>query len=234
MFRKIRFLALGSVIVFLWTVPLSARYTLVLKNGRRITVQSYREEGGMIKFPALGGEIGIAKDQIQSIQKAGVEERWSLVVPREAEEQVPPPPTKEPALEEQRPTPQVEGAPSKTPEETLAEQRDKEEKEYQQKLKELTQQLRELRDRYAVETRGNTGPEPSFFTSEEAFRGHQEDLLSRLRAGQPPAAVPPPSTQKQQRLIDLRKQMNQLENERQRLIDEMKQKGFDTGSLFLE
>src|SRR3989338_11669093 len=54
--------------------PLYAQHTLVLKNGRRITVQSYREEGGMIKFPGMGGEIGIKRDQIQSILKAGESE----------------------------------------------------------------------------------------------------------------------------------------------------------------
>ena len=53
-----------------WVGPVWAEYTLILKNGRRITVQSYREEGRMIKFHSLGGEIGISKDQIQSIQKA--------------------------------------------------------------------------------------------------------------------------------------------------------------------
>jgi hypothetical protein len=51
------------------TVPALADYTLILKNGRRITVETYRQEGRMIKFHALGGEIGISKDQIQSIEK---------------------------------------------------------------------------------------------------------------------------------------------------------------------
>ena len=40
----------------------------MLKNGRQITVQSYREEGSMIKFTGLGGEIGISKDQVQTIR----------------------------------------------------------------------------------------------------------------------------------------------------------------------
>src|SRR5215475_14341968 len=53
-----------------WAGPVWADYTLILKNGRRITVQSYREEGRMIKFCSLGGDVGISKDQIQSIQKA--------------------------------------------------------------------------------------------------------------------------------------------------------------------
>ena len=46
-----------------------ADYVLVLKNGRQITVQSYREEGSMIKFTGLGGEIGISKEQIETVRK---------------------------------------------------------------------------------------------------------------------------------------------------------------------
>ena len=45
----------------------------MLKNGRQITVQSYREEESMIKFQGFGGEIGIAKDQLQTIRKIGTE-----------------------------------------------------------------------------------------------------------------------------------------------------------------
>ncbi len=63
-----------------WTDPASADYTLVLKNGGRITVQSYREEGSMIKIRGLGGEMGIPKDQIQTILKAGETERQGLSI----------------------------------------------------------------------------------------------------------------------------------------------------------
>ena len=51
-------------------VCLFADYTIVLENDRRITVKEYWEEGGMLKFPALGGKIGIARGQIQSIFQA--------------------------------------------------------------------------------------------------------------------------------------------------------------------
>src|SRR5580765_3956356 len=69
MARQLKLL-LFTFLLCSWTVPVWADYTLVLKNGRRITVQSYREEGRMIKFRGLGGDIGISRDQIQSIQKA--------------------------------------------------------------------------------------------------------------------------------------------------------------------
>src|SRR3989338_6700826 len=72
--------------------PLYAQYTLVLKNGRRITVQSYREEGAMIKFPGMGGEIGIARDQIQTIIKAGEADSRGMSIQRlEATPSAPPP-----------------------------------------------------------------------------------------------------------------------------------------------
>jgi hypothetical protein len=126
----------------------------------------------------------------------------------------------------------------------------KEEQAYQEQVKQVTDQLKELRDRYATETRGNTGSDPVFFTTEEAFKGHQEDLLSRLRdaqykaqglpAGQrtqspPLSANPPPAyTERQKSLSELRGQLSHLERERERLIQEMKQKHFDSGSMFLE
>ena len=100
-----------------WTVPVWADYTLVLKNGRRITVQSYREEGRMIKFRGLGGDIGISRDQIQSIQKAD---------------------PGEPTLDQTQL--QESAVATQVPERPLIaeEEKAKEEKEYQQKLLELT------------------------------------------------------------------------------------------------
>ena len=107
-----------------WTGPVLADYTLVLKNGRRITVQTYREEGRMIKFHGLGGDIGISKDQIQSIQKADPGE--PALQQTQSQESVASPQSAERSL---------------TPEEEKA----KEEKEYQQKLIEVTGQLKEVR-----------------------------------------------------------------------------------------
>src|SRR6266496_744046 len=69
-------------VFYLLVVPAFADYTLILKNGRRITVQSYREEGGTIKFQGLGGEIGIEKNQIQAIRKAGEDEKPTLNLTR--------------------------------------------------------------------------------------------------------------------------------------------------------
>ena len=127
MLKGLKFLLL-TLLLCSWTGPVWADYTLVLKNGRRITVQSYREEGRMIKFRGLGGDIGISKDQIQSIQKADPGE----------------PALEQTQLQEPAAGPQAAER-SLTPEEEKA----KEEKEYQQKLVELTGQLKEVRDRYS-------------------------------------------------------------------------------------
>src|SRR4030095_3935054 len=96
-----------------WAGLAWADYTLVLKNGRRITVQSYREEGRMIKFRGLGGNIGISKDQIQSIQKADPGEPTLDQTQLQGSAAVPQTPERPPILEEEKA---------------------KEEKEYQQKL----------------------------------------------------------------------------------------------------
>ena len=39
-------------------------------HGRQLHVQSYRDDGSMIKFSGLGGEIAISKDQVQTIRRA--------------------------------------------------------------------------------------------------------------------------------------------------------------------
>lgn len=275
-------LAVGLLLGF--PGPLSADYTLILKNGRRITVQAYREEGGMIKFGGLGGEIGISREQIQSIRKAGEpQSRGMSLLGTEKPTAGDAATGQEKKLEAGKaPAGQAKGEVKETrpglpqdkvlsPEEKLAQERAKEEKEYQSKVGQLTEQIKALRDRYAVSTRGSSGPEPTLLNSEEAIKARTDDLLSRLRdaqhnpagpsdaggiklstpssfAGAPPTTtelrpgqvVPrvdaplPGYTGKEKELSDLRNQINQLTKERERLIQEMRQKGFGTGSLFLE
>ncbi|MBI2359157.1 MAG: hypothetical protein HYV04_09670, partial [Deltaproteobacteria bacterium] len=55
-------------------------------------------------------------------------------------------------------------------------------------------------------------------------------IQARPQAG----PAPPGYTERQKQLSDLRNGIYQLEQERDRLIQEMKQKGFETGSLFLD
>jgi hypothetical protein len=256
--------------------PALAEYALVLKNGRRIVIESYREDGGMVKFPGFGGEIGIAREQIQTILKLGESEARGTIIPsNESSLSGAPTVTREankPATgigkAGERPQGKIQ-----TPEEKLSAERVKEEKEYLKKLADVTEQIKAARDRYALATRGNTGPEPAFFTSPEAFSGQQDDLISRLRDAQhnplgprdaeppkfltpspfsgvaptttevapplvgpgPRADFPLPSyTPKQKELSELRDQINQLTQEREKLIQQMREKNFDTGSLFLQ
>ena len=246
--RRRVILSLTLVSIAACVLTAFADYTVVLKNGRRITAQSYREDAETIKLFSQGGEISIGRDQIASITRTDTSEGAGLrTAPAEP---APTPATREPAAQ---PRQQTSPAPEQTPasaEQKAAEQRTKEEKEYQQKIKGLTDQLRDLRERYSADTRGNKGREPAFFTTEEAFKGHQDDLLSRLRdaqnraqglptgdeSGSPPFALnPPPAySEKQQELSERRRQIKDVETQRNRLIEEMKMKNFDTGSLFLD
>jgi hypothetical protein len=218
-----------------WAGPARADYTLILKNGGQFTVRSYREEGDLIKFHVPGGEMGIRKDQIQEIRKAGSKEQSNLTQPEPSTSA----PTKQSAVEEKKAAPPVSEEKTGPTEREIAQQRLKEQKALEAKIKEVTDQLREVRQRYAAATTGVLGPEPDFFTSEEAFKAHQADLMSRLRDAQyraqglatgenaesPPMALnpPPPYTPKEAELSQMRSQMNQLDNERRQLVDEMRQ-----------
>ena len=179
-----KILPLAMVALLLWSTAAFAQYTLVLKNGRRITVQTYREEGGMIKFQGLGGEIGLAKDQIQAILKPGEKEERGMVVPGSEGVRAAPAEAKPEGKEAPAPKTPGEAKPEEkgmSPEEKQAAERAKEEKEYQQKVREITEQIKAARDRYAVATRGSSSTEPTLLNTEEAMRARQDDLISRLR-----------------------------------------------------
>ena len=227
--------------------PALADYTIVLNNGRRITVPSYREENGLIKFQGFGGEIGIFKNQVQTIEQteAGkAQPSLDLTKPQ------PSVPTKETTAGQKKISPPIPDTKGTSPDKLLAEQRAKEEKEYVKRVEEITQRIKEERYRYGEATTGVTGPEPGFFTTDEAFRRHQDDLMSRLIDAQnnpggpgnqgrgaltsPGNRVPPPYTEREKQLSELRYRLDQLEQERKRLIEEMKQKDFNVGSMFLE
>lgn len=240
---------LGCLLV--WAGVAQAQYVLVLKNGRQITAQSYRVDGDTIRFSGLGGEMAIGKDQVRSIRRAAEAERNSAATLAPERPVAPPlpasttpqaPPQTAPSASPSGSAPPASGQPSS--------ERAEEERAYREKIKDLTEQLRELREKYALLTRGNTGAEPKLFTTDEAFRGHQEDLLSRLRDAQykaqglpagshatsPPFSLdaPPAYSEKQKELSDLRRRMSEVEESRHRLIEEMRRKNYDTGSLFLD
>jgi hypothetical protein len=207
--------------------------------------------------------VSIGREQIQAILKAGEREERGMVLPGVG---VPP----APAVGEAKAEAKKEISPelkALSPEEERA----KEEKEYQRRVREITEQIKAARDRYYLATKGTSSPEPSLLQSEEAMRSRTDDLISRLRDAQhnpagpsdaggvklltpsPFTGAPPTTTElrpgevvprvdppvptytaKEKELSELRNQINQLQKERDRLIEEMKQKNFDTGSLFLE
>jgi hypothetical protein len=243
-----------------WFSLAEAEYVLVLKNGRQITVQSYRTEGSMIMFQGFGGEIGINKDEIQTIRKAGSQEAGGLNVVE--------PPQSQPSegLEtRQKPattTPPVAETPL-SPEQERA----KEERDYQQKLADITEQLKNAQDRYSYAIRGTTSSDPTLLTTEEQLKARQDDIISRSLDAQykptdpagtrlvtpspfttlpptvvdtgPPVAIAPPEpsrlpqyTERQKALSDIRSEMLQLESQRNKLIEEMKQKNFTSGKVF--
>ena len=227
-------LVLCLAVIFYGVGTLQADYTVVLKNGRRITVKGYREDGKMIKVQGMGGEFGIAKDQIESITKAGAKEEKGMVLPgyerplRGFE-------VREQSREGRVPARAEEGTKEQKKETT---EEDKE-KEYQRKIRGITQELEVIADRYSLATRGKTGPEPGLLESKEAIRARSADLQSRQKDAQrapssrggatPRVNVPlPPYSAKEKELSQMRKQMLQLRQEREKLIQEMKQKNFDT------
>ena len=275
-------LLIGFAVIFGLVAPLFADYTLILKNGRTVNVEAYKEEGGRIIFSSYGGEISIAKEDVQSIIPVveGLATRkvppQTDVVPGEPPELGPGEekltrPGQEQGMEGTKDEPLATKEKVLTPEDIRAEERAKEKKEYQRRVREITERIRAMRDRYALAVRRSPGPQSSLLNSPEAIRARTADLNSRLRdsqynpagpsdaggvklekpspfAGQPPGTIqlqpggvirrvnPPlaPYSKKEKELSDLRKQINQLQKQRERLIQEMREKNFDSASLFLK
>ena len=259
MSRLLRLLPLVAISA-LCAGDLFAQSVIVLKNGRQITVQGYREEDGMIKFSGFGGEIGISRDQIQAILKPGDAEGrgtnllGSQPTPGGPSEAPPPEPgatsapspggEQQPGSQAERSGEAKEAAKGKvlTPEEQLAEERAKEEREYQNKVREITDQLKAAKERYILASRGSGGEEPRIASTDEEIRARADLLISRQREAEQnrssrSAVVDSPPTghtEKQREVSELKDWITQLEGNRSRLIEEMKQKGFDSAGLFTE
>lgn len=233
---KVAFVVSFIVTISAWTTPAESQHVIVLKNGRQITVQSYREDGSMIRFVGLGGEIGIPKDQVQAILKPGQTGRGGLNIPeleassRQAapEPQKPSPPvprdiTQSPSASETQPLPDAD-----------------EVKEYQKRLAEVTQKLEAAKEKYFSATQGGG---TSSNVSKEGIRAWTMDFASRIHdsqkvagGGGPSSSPPTPPyapiyTAKEKELSDLRIQIDELQKERNTLVEEMKSKNIPTGSF---
>jgi len=268
--KPIKLLLIGLAILFYWAGPVLADYTLILKNGHTVNVEAYKEEGGMIIFSSYGGEISIAKEDVQSIIPAegrvgrtdlpeveyvpgetGVVAPDQETVARPSE--VPPLATKEKFL---------------TPEEIRAEERAKEEREYQRRVREITERIKAMRDRYTLAWTAGRGAGVCLVDCEEFIKANtarlksiQKDIqreppgpgeltlktrspftgappvVTQYRSTKPPPRVRgplPTYTAKERKLSDLRKKLRQLEEKRKMLIQEMRQKKFDSGYTHLE
>ncbi len=213
---------------------LLADYTLVLKNGRRITAPSYREEGSMVKIPGLGGEFGIPKNQIQTILKAGASERGLSITDLEASSRR----GEVPVQKSAETLPQdVTGLPSSKETKPLVNA--EEEIEYQKRLAEVTKKLEAAKQEYFDATQGGGSASN---LSKEGWSGWIADLGSRIRDSQKvpggggPASTPPmPSsapayTPREKKISDLRIQIDTLQKERDDLVAEMKSKNIPTGT----
>jgi hypothetical protein len=217
-----------------WVSSAQAQHVIVLKNGRQITVQSYREEGSMIKFVGLGGEIGIPKDQIQAILKTGQTDRPGLSI-SEMETS-----SRQSAPASQKPSPSstrdVTPPPSTGETKPLADP--EEVKEYQKRLAEVSQNLEAAKQQYFDATQGGG---TASNVSKEGIRSWAMDFASRIHDSQKvpggggPSSTPPTPpyapnyTAKERELSDLRSQIDRLQKERAALIEEMKSKNIPTG-----
>jgi hypothetical protein len=222
-------ISLPVIFLMAWSVPASANFTILLKNGRQITVQSYREEGTAIKIFGLGGEIGIPKDQIQAISKVGQSDRPGLnIIDLETS-------TRQPQISQKPTVPAASDIkkgdmrPSE-PEITIDAE---EEKGYRKRLAEVTQKLEAAKEKYFTATQGGG---TSSNVSQEGMKAWVMDFASRIHDSQKipegggPSSTPPTPpyaptyTAKEKELSELRTQIDNLQKERDALIQEMKSK----------
>jgi hypothetical protein len=219
-----------------WVSSVQAQHVIVLKNGRQITVQSYREEGPMIKIVGLGGEIGIPKDQVQAILKPGQTERDRAGVnisEMEASSR-----QSAPAPQKPRPSSTTDLSQPPSPAETQPLADPEEVREYQQRLAEVSQKLEAARQKYFDATQGGG---TASNVSKEGIRSWTMDFASRIHDSQktpggggasstpPTPPYTPNYTAKERELSDLRSEVDRLQKERAALIEEMKSKNIPTG-----
>ncbi len=238
MIRIKRALPLGLALIFCWTGILFANFTIVLKNGRRITVKSYREEGEMIKVSGMGGEFGIAKDQIESIINPGADEERGMVVPDS--NRIQPTATSRQASKSTAPrdSGKVSEGEVKEKRAEVPPAKGTEEAEYLSRIKEKTAQIKRLTDRYSVATGGASGSQTGILEGQEAIKGRTADLQSRLKdaqrsraAGSSRVNVPPTAySPKEKELSELRRQIVRTQKERDALIQQLRQKNLGSGS----
>ena len=203
---------------------------MVLKNGRQLTVQSYREEGSTVKIQGLGGELGIPKEQIQSISRSRQNDRPGLNLNSLENASRSSPAATKPPIGASASRPNEISVPIDSDSGANLE----EEKEYRRRLAEITQKLESARKLYLeASSAGNTGAK----FDKEGIKDWTADLASRIqdsqKAGGGPTSTPlawsfpAPYTPKAKELSDMRMNIEKLEKERNELIQEMKSKNIE-------
>lgn len=215
-----------------WVGLANAQYVVVLKNGRQLTVQSYREEGSTVKIQGLGGELGIPKEQIQSISKSGRTDRPGLNVNELEKPSRSAPAAAKPTASTPGSGPSIGSGSTDAGSGVSAD----DEREYRRRLAEVTQRLESARKRYFEATQGGgTGSN----VNKDGLRAWTMDFASRIHdsqkvpgGGGPPSTPPaqpyaPQYTRTEKELSDLRFEIDRLEKERNDLIQEMKSKNIE-------
>ncbi len=188
-------LLIGFAVVFGSAAPLFADYILILKNGRTINVKAYKEEGDVIILSSYCGEISIAKEDVQSIIPA-VEGLATRQVSPQADV-VPggPPeiglgeeklarPGRDQGMEGMKDEPLATKEKVLTPEEIEAEERAKEEKEYQEMYKDIPRQFKSRTELRWLMTKGTTNPDPTLIESLKILNARIDDINSRMKDSQ--------------------------------------------------
>lgn len=204
---------LTVALVMTFAVPVSADYVLVLKNGRQITVQTYRDEGKTIKFNSLGGEITLSKDQIQTIKKSGGEHNQEISPPTSTTPSSRADDVRQPASD----SPKVNSADSTRADHSLGE--DASVQELEKRLREITDQLETAKRRYVDATQGGSGPSSA---TPAGYRALTADLMSRLKEKR--GAADSEYEPQEREIRDLRIAIDKLQTERDALVQELKAK----------
>ncbi len=176
-------LALIATLLGSSPITVLAEYTLILKNGRQITVKNYYEEGPMIKFYGLGGEIGLSKDLIEIIRKSGGDadpgDRSFNVGKKDSASKV------STIVEHSKKENEKSTKENHVSAEDNAEKGAIDEAEHRRRLAENTADLKSATDQYISTSRGGSSTvDPSLPRNEQEIRARTDDLISRVRDAQ--------------------------------------------------
>ena len=184
----------------------------------------------MIKVPGLGGEVGIPRNQIQSITSGSANVPSLRLADIESKSQK----TSDSSGNSTGISSKVSPIPI-TSDGVNDKSHVEEEKEYKRKLAEVTQKLEAAKEQYIKATQGGG---TASNVSKDGLKAWTMDLASRIHDSQKlpngggPSSTPPTPpyapnyTSKEKELSELRVQIDNLQIEQNNLVEEMKSKNF--------